>query len=414
MLLFSPTSTMEPICTSSRFNWCHWSEEGVVTSGEVALSNLIALVEQQPTWFSSPDRIALVLTSEEILHLSVNVPGRNVNSLRQALPFAVEEFITSDVEDVHIAHLAIRPNQPIDCAIIETARLSAWLNVFKDAGIILGAVVSQAQLIRPQATQVALMFDAAQVLIVTKDQDALVERTDLADILASLEVESFICIGDALTDLELGQLTQSAAVERIESAPLEYLLQQLNSPPGAGLKSQRDLLNLLQGVFAVRVDKSGTDALWRRTMGLAAACFTLMVGGMAAQSLWLEKNANQLDISNFSKYSELFPDDSVPATASQLQRRLTSKLRATGVSNGEESMVDLMLRTTSILEAGSEVQSIRFRAKKMELTTDVLITGFDELEAVKARSARAGINIEISDATVEQDRVRARMIGSYL
>ena len=73
-----------------------------------------------------------------------------------------------------------------------------------------------------------------------------------------------------------------------------------------------------------------------------------------------------------------------------------------------------MLRTTSVLGVGSEVQSIRFRAKQMELTTDVLIRGFDELEAVKARSAGAGINIEISDATVEQDRVRARMVGSYL
>jgi hypothetical protein len=43
-----------------------------------------------------------------------------------------------------------------------------------------------------------------------------------------------------------------------------------------------------------------------------------------------------------------------------------------------------------------------------------LISGFDELDAIKIRSKEAGILVEISDATAERNRVRARLKGMYL
>ena len=73
--------------------------------------------------------MALVLPSEDVVYLNVSVPGRTANSIRQALPFALEEFITSDIENVHIAHRPIRPGQPTACAVIEVDLLRAWLGM---------------------------------------------------------------------------------------------------------------------------------------------------------------------------------------------------------------------------------------------------------------------------------------------
>jgi ribosomal protein L32E len=50
----------------------------------------------------------------------------------------------------------------------------------------------------------------------------------------------------------------------------------------------------------------------------------------------------------------------------------------------------------------------------MELTAEVLIRNFEELEAIKERSQTMGIAVEVSDASAEQNRVRARLIGTYL
>jgi len=74
----------------------------------------------------------------------------------------------------------------------------------------------------------------------------------------------------------------------------------------------------------------------------------------------------------------------------------------------------LLLRTTNALGTNSELQSLRFRAKQMELTAEVLIANFEELEAIKARSQAMGIAVEVSDASAEQKKVRARLIGTYL
>ena len=413
MLLLSPQPTMHGLSQGVGLQWSYLSAQGTVTSGEVDAEHLPDLVERHPSWFATPDRIAVVLTGEEIVHLNVSVPGRSVNSIRQALPFAVEEFITSDVEDVHIAYQSIRLNQPVHCSVINTARLDFWLNLLSGSGVTPGAVVSQAQLIRPNANEAALLFEADQVVVVTEDQDALIDRDAVPDILDTLDVASLTCIGGSLTDLELGQLSTAPTLNIIETSPMQYLLERL-SPTGGGLVSHPNLLNLLQGSYAVRYEDSSLDAAWRRTLAVAAVWFLVLVGAMSLQGIWLETQTNQINTKNFKTYKELFPNDSVPVTAAQLQRRLVSKLNPSSATGTSTSMTDLMLRTTSVLGSNSELQSLRFRAKQMELTADVLIDGFEELEAIKARSQSMGIDVEISDATAEQSRVRARLVGTYL
>ena len=140
----------------------------------------------------------------------------------------------------------------------------------------------------------------------------------------------------------------------------------------------------------------------------------MAAGGVAAQGLWHEHQANAHTTENFAAFEALFPGDSLPVTTTQLQRRLASKIGPTAGAESSVSMVDLMLRTTSVLGPNSELQSLRFRGKQMELTADVLISGFDELDAIKNRSQAVGIVVEVSDATAERDRVRARLKGTYL
>ena len=118
MLLFSPQTATYGSSQGAGLQWSYLSAQGAVTYGEVNAEQLPDFVEQHPSWFTTPDRIALVLTGEEIVHLNVSVPGRSINSIRQALPFAVEEFITSDVEDVQIAIF----KKPISCSKLYSSR----------------------------------------------------------------------------------------------------------------------------------------------------------------------------------------------------------------------------------------------------------------------------------------------------
>lgn len=413
MLMLSPRRTVVPSKATCTWHWCYQDEQGGLISGEIGTADLPSLVQEHPGWFERPDRVALVLPSEDVVHLSVRVPGRTVNSIRQALPFALEEFITSDIENVHIAHQPIRPGQPTGCAVIEADLLRAWLGLMLDAGITAGTAVSQAELIRAQDSDAALLFEQDQVLVVTADQDAVIDRDTVPSILDTLGVDTITSIGGELSDLELSQISSAHEQIVIQTSPLDYLAQRL-AAPGNALKINSGLLNLLQGDFAVRFEDRGVNAQWRHTLALASAWVAVAAVGLATQGLWFEYQANARTTENFAAFATLFPDDSVPVTATQLQRRFASKIGDTADAESTASMVDLMLRTTSVLGSNSELQSVRFRAKQMELTADVLISGFDELDAIKNRSVAAGIVVEVSDATAERNRVRARLKGTYL
>ena len=413
MLLLSPARTIDPTEHNCEWHWRYQDEQGVLTSGEVGAVALSDLVEDHPDWFERPGRVALVLPSTDVVHLSVNLPGRTASSIRQALPFALEEFITSDVEDVHIAHQPIRPGQPVDCAVIEADRLRAWLAQVLEAGITVGSAFSQAELIRPRDLGATLMFQQDQVLVVTSDQDALIDRDGLPSILDALAIDVITSIGGELSELELGQISSAPEQVIVQTPPLDHLAQRL-SDKFTGLNTKAGPLNLLQGDFAVRFEDKGVSVKWRRTLALACVWVVIAIAGLVAQGLWFEHQANARTSDNFAAFKALFPGDSVPVTTSQLQRRLASKLGGSTDADRAASMVDLMLRITSVLGPDSELQSLRFRAKQMELTVDVLITGFDELDAIKKRSQAIGIAVEVSDATAERNRVRARLKGTYL
>jgi len=406
MLLLSAARPTDPTENIGEWHWRYQDEQGAFTSGAVGAEELVGFVEAHPNWFERPDRVALVLPSADVVYLSVNVPGRTVNSVRQALPFALEEFITSDVEDVHIAHQPIRPGQPVGCAIIDADRLNEWLRPLLDAGITAGSAF-------PQDSDSFLLFEQDQVLVVTSDQDALIDRDALPGILDALATATITSVGGELSEMELGQISSAPEQIIVQTAPLDYLAQRLVAAR-IGVKGNSAPLNLLQGSFAVRFEDRGVVARWRRTFALAVAWIAVATGGLAAQGLWYEHQANARTTENFAAFETLFPGDSLPVTTTQLQRRLASKIGSTEDAEDSLSMVDLMLRTTSVLGPNSELQSMRFRAKQMELTADVLISGFDELDAIKIRSKEAGILVEISDATAERNRVRARLKGTYL
>lgn len=413
MLLLSAARPTDPTENIGEWHWWYQDEQGAFTSGAVGAEELIGFVEAHPNWFERPDRVALVLPSADVVYLSVNVPGRTANSVRQALPFALEEFITSDVEDVHIAHQPIRPGEPVGCAIIDADRLTEWLRPLLDAGITAGSAFSQAELIRPQDSDSVLLFEQDQVLVVTSDQDALIDRDAVPGILDALTTATITSVGGELSELELGQISSAPKQIIVQTAPLDYLAQRLVAA-GIGVKGNSAPLNLLQGSFAVRFEDRGVMARWHRTLALAAVWIAVATGGLAAQGLRYEHQANARTTENFAAFETLFPGDSLPVTTTQLQRRLASKIGSTEAAEDSLSMMDLMLRTTSVLGPNSELQSLRFRAKQMELTADVLISGFDELDAIKNRSREAGILVEISDATAERNRVRARLKGTYL
>lgn len=421
MLLFYPILPANPALESCQWQWCYVDESGQQSTGQVDSQGLSDFKESRPGWFESPRNLGLLLPSDEVLRISVEVPGRTANAIKQALPFALEEYITSDIEEAHIAHGKVRPGNRVDCAIIDHERLSCWLGHFNAGGITVGWVLSQAQLLQQGPDVTTVLFappnpeqpDSEQVLVVAENQDASVDRRMLVGVLDSLEPGRVRCLGGSLTDLELSQLETAPAIDVVDLPPLHLATEQLASIQRAETANPA-AINLLQGAYAVRIEDKGLSTLWRRTAALAGLWLLVATVAMLIQGYWYQHQADKRQAQNFAAYQELFPNDSVPVTATQLQRRLAGKLRPSAGDGQSQSMVDLVLRVSAVLGAQAEVTALRYRERQTSLTVDVLIRSFDELDAIKNRAQQNAIVIEVSDATKEQNRVRARLVGQYL
>ena len=82
------------------------------------------------------DRKAIVLVpAVEVLTTTVDIPLKSMARIQAALPFALEEFLADDVENLHFAAGARRDNQQIPVSVVRREQLNAWVETLSDAGI---------------------------------------------------------------------------------------------------------------------------------------------------------------------------------------------------------------------------------------------------------------------------------------
>lgn len=78
--------------------------------------------------------IALV-PAADVLLTSVNIPARSISKIRTALPYALEESLAEDVEELHFAIGERQENNRLPVAVASEENMSGWLDRLKDAGI---------------------------------------------------------------------------------------------------------------------------------------------------------------------------------------------------------------------------------------------------------------------------------------
>jgi len=151
-------------------------EQGIPSS---ELEELAGLVKSQDE-FQNPANVTIISPAEDVLWVQCQVPGRSVSQIRRALPFAVEEFLADDLEDMHIAYGSIARGKSVDCIAISKGRMRTWLSFLADLGIKPGRLVVDGMLLPINAGKGAILIDDDRVLVRTQTQLAVVNRTDLA------------------------------------------------------------------------------------------------------------------------------------------------------------------------------------------------------------------------------------------
>ena len=382
--------------------------------GESNLRGLSELIDPSTDWVQNPANVVLLVPASLVLNISCEVPGRNAAQVRRALPFAVEEFVATDIEMMHVAAGDIERGGTVRSQIVERALLDGWLAALRSVGIRPGYALSDAEMLPGSGVRSTLLFDGDEVLMKNKDSAACVDSENLEFVLgAFIEAagdEAVIeTINGEVDPLSLAQLAPdvefSATTLDASQSVLGYLagLWQSSGPLAD------NAINLLQGDYSVRMNASAEASRWRSVAMVAAAWFGIALIALAVRGFYSDGQASRLKSATEDLYRDIYPDaQRIPPN---IRRDVQFRMGEGGSSGG--TFVPLIGTLSKHITPDIKVRSLSFQGARDELSTELVLTGFDALDALKEKLSTDGLAVEISSADQQSDGVHARLRLRY-
>lgn len=379
----------------------------IAEHGWTTRTELAEVVAEQAPWADDPARVVVFIAAADLLMLACRVPGRNAAQIRRAAPYAIEEFLTEDIDAMHVATGAIGRQAPVECLVAPKSSMEAWRTCLAEAGIAAGFVTSDAMAIRADAGAIAVVYDGATALVRAPGQAASMDFGNLPNVLDALQAELEPAdelvlrqIGGSMSDLDLTQAGFSP--QQVESVSLD-------GPVLAHLAETFDAagaINLLQGEFAVRRRPSGALAPWRGVAATIAAAAVLLLAVMAAEGIWAGHRADALAEEAAALFRAIYDVERVQGDPA---RRMRARLgqTAAAASGFHRLLGDLGLALQE-LPGGYELKSLSF-SERRGLGAEVIVADYDMLERLQASAVASGLELEVASAEQFEQRVRANL-----
>ena len=400
--------------------WLVRGDDGEVAGyGYAGDDELLALIEGETQWTpNAPDDVVVFVPASEAVALSCTVPGRNPNQIRRAAPYAIEEYLTGDIEDMHVACGPIVRNAPVRCLVAPRARMADWLGRLEAVGIVPGFLTADALALPSEPNLVSVLFrDDGTALVRTAEQTASLDVPNLAAALAVLHGDSdgeepaageregasavrLRQINGALGDAELA-LT-GFAPERVETVEIGDTPLQALSATFDGANA----IDLLQGDYAVKRRAGGHWAQWRSVAAGAGAWFALALVLFAAQGLWAARQADALRAEANDIYREVYDARRVPGNpATRMRLRLGQAPADAATFHRLAAIFAAALRQ---LGDAYQLLSLSY-SERSGFGGEVVVADYDALEEMRQALTGQGFDLVVVSAEQHDSRVRANL-----
>jgi len=318
-------------------------------------------------------RVCVLVGGADVLLAEPEVPVKAGAKLQQLVPYALEEHLAEDIEDLQFAlgkRSSESPRVPV--AVVARALLDQWLVKLRAAGIEPDAMYADSALLPENPGQAVALLEADVVSVrppggapVTLPADALAEALEIARGGAEASAtggRGLILYTGAPEWHQHSPQVEAARpyfdgikVQLLTAGPLALYAQQL--PTTAAI-------NLLQGDYAP-VSARGTGfKAWRVAAILLACLIGLHLVGKAAELQVLKRHERQLD----SSIRETFRSSMHTEASAADARRLMEKRLASGRGAGGGLLPALQALVQARDAApGTSVQSLNFHGGALEM-----------------------------------------------
>ena len=351
------------------------------------------------------ERVVIVVPGERVLLHHVAIPARSRAAQLQALPYALEDRLSEDLDALHIVPGPRRPDGQLLAAVAAHRDMDAWRGWLGAAGIVAERLVPDTALVPAEAGHLHVYCDARRCLLAPPDA---AEPVALAPELLPWWLERWQADADASVEMDVHaprdhwpDTLADASNTTFHDWDGDWL--QLLAPALA----RRPALNLLTGRHAGSAGMGATLAQWRVPAAIAAALVVLWTGSLWLEVRQLEREVGQVDRAIAGIFETTLPEERMVDPVRQFQQILESADAGSGAAAGP--VATRLARVAPVLAGdGIELRQIRAENDRLELELD--LASIAELDGLRGRLAEAGAGtVRILGAESGEAGVRARL-----
>ncbi len=362
--------------------------------GRGTLADMAKLLQQH--------ELTVLLRGEDVLFLQVTVPGRNLQHVRQAVPYALEEQLIDDVEQLHFAVQKSRDTHSThyDVLVINHQLLESIMQALQVAGIAAKTVTAD-YLLLPESVLLAtphrMLFNTEKLRGAAALPNSL-QVQDLSDDNERLRV--VVC-----DSADVSALRQQLSGIQLEEKHCDnnwalcLVENQSSSSP----------LNLLQGRFQMKKNGSAASARWLPAAAVLVLWLLVQGGLWVSDYLQLQQQDAALKAEIVALYKQAFPQARrVVAPRRQMEQKLQQLRQRSGIA--ANSFSALLTGSATIMKdtAALQLRSLRYYAGQMNL--EIQLANLQALEQLKQRlETEKGYRVEIQSVASGKQFVTARL-----
>lgn len=355
-------------------------------------------------------RTVFILPASEVTLAQPDLPPvRGAARIAQAVPYALEEQLATDLETLHFA---IGPRNPAvsatPVAIVARVTLERWRAAWEAAGIHPDAAYAESSLIPAAPNTVVLVLDDATLHVqrpgsvaYALDAHPLPTAFDIALGAVAEPGEHVTCYA---TPGEYEAHKEVIEGLRARTATLQVkLLPDGLLPLLAAQIPTAKPINILQGSFAPPSSLGSQLRQWRLPAILAAATLLLFFG-VQGYGLWqLQRDEKQVDAQITQLFQQIMPGQPLVDARAQVE----GLLARSGAGNGALLPAVAQIAQAIAQTPAAKVEGLMFRPGVLEL--HVSAPSVEALEQLKQVMTQGGAQVELQSANQRDQAFLGRL-----
>jgi general secretion pathway protein L len=366
-------------------------------------------------------RTIVLVPAVRVLRTRVDIPLKGTSRIAQALPFALEDVLAEDVDDLHFAAGPRFADGQVAVAVVRREWMADWQSRLAAAGVQCQALYADSDGVLDVAGTSTLVLEPQHALLRDPGSDPVVAELGALEGLLELWLAQPRPAGPDGSVPPRHLQVYDATVDGLPNSVWEGLQDRVASvevrrlPDGALLRLAAAIVthpgvNLLQGDYGQRTSLGSYWPRWRLAAALVATLAVLVVASAGADAWRLKQEGTALDAEIRAAAGFTFPGADPGGNLKALVAARLQGGSAAGAGAASRQFLNT-LQTVAVAVAktgNATIEGLNYRAGVLEL--QVRAPSADALDTIRKFVVEAGkLKAEIQSSNAAGDEIQGRI-----